>query len=138
MGEGGRVGALSGAERAPLPPPGQKGLLTFRGEGGVSGACEGRWPRGLRGRGLPAPKHPKGRKRRSGWDVGTALTARTRKEAFEERCCGLASLVGGIGFTGGVGRRKALWMVRGNALAACGCLDIIPEWVDIQTRIITC
>ena len=91
MGEGGRVGALSGAERAPLPPPGQKGLLTFRGEGGVSGACEGRWPRGLRGRGLPAPKHPKGRKRRSGWDVGTDTKGWTRELAFDVRGSGLWS-----------------------------------------------
>ncbi len=56
----------------------------FWGEGGVSGACEGRWPRGLRGRGLPAPKHPKGRKRRSGWDSRTDIKGWTRELAFDE------------------------------------------------------
>ena len=82
MGEGGRVGALSGAERAPLPPPGQRGLLTFRGEGGVSGACPGESSR---------PGHPKGRKRRSGWDSGTDTKARTRELAFDMRGSGLWS-----------------------------------------------
>jgi hypothetical protein len=62
------------------PPPGQKGLLTFRGEGGVSGACPGESSK---------PGHPKGRKRRSGWDVGTALKARTRELAFDVGGSGL-------------------------------------------------
>ena len=74
LGEGGRVGAMSGAERAPLPPPGQRGLLTLRGEGGVSGACPAESSRA---------GHPKGRKRRSGWDVRADVKGWTRELALD-------------------------------------------------------
>jgi hypothetical protein len=50
----------------------------------------------------------------------------------------LASLAARIGLMAGVGRRKGFLMVRENALAAGGCLGIIPNWVDIRTRVITC
>ena len=50
------------------------------GEGGVSGACPGESSR---------PGHPKGRKRRSGWDAGTDTKGWTRELAFDERGSGL-------------------------------------------------
>ena len=37
-----------------------------------------------------------------------------------------------------VGGRRVFWMMRGDVLAAGGCLDIHPEWDDIQVCIITC
>jgi hypothetical protein len=75
-----RPAPLQAAGAATVPPSGAKGLLTFRGKVGVSGACPGESSR---------PGHPKGPKRQSGWDVGTALNARTRELAFEERRSGL-------------------------------------------------
>ncbi|MEI6781158.1 MAG: hypothetical protein WCQ21_09595 [Verrucomicrobiota bacterium] len=45
------------------------------GEGGVSGACPGESSR---------PGHPKGRKRRSGWDSRTDVKGWTRELAFDQ------------------------------------------------------
>ena len=59
----------------------------FWGEGGVSGACPAESSRA---------GHPEGRKRRSGWGVGTDVKGWTRESAFEEYGSGLwVALVGG-------------------------------------------
>ena len=94
------------------------------------------------GRGLPAPKHPQGRKRRSGWDSGTDTKGWTRELACDEwksnpSVSEVASDMPRIGFTGGAGRSMGGLMMREDALALGSCLDISPNWVDIETRVIT-
>ena len=118
--------------------------------------AEGRWPRGLRGRGLPAPKHPKGRKRRSGWDVGTGPKAGRGSWRSTWRLGLWSSWVVSAERRAGGERDLTLlrafaswllgcsnWVIRAEWRGVepcgwcarthwgCGCSDVVPEWMVI-------